>query len=280
MTGEAKSVKMVKCALIPVLVAVVALSVGGCANGRRVKPPPRHDLSLQLSGGPGATTQVAVLMGSAVIPLGVVGVPNRTTGVDVSSITVTLYPDDEEVCLVEWRDLFAEASHADSHQFFRVVRLDQAKTTTLLAGDWLLAASGNAAGARTITRADGARVPLALSISGTCQILHKTGWIGVIRTSETRGLRSDDAQAPAMLIDAFRLITWYRIEEDHCRHDSSSFVDLLLTAENAGPSAAEVVEAHPWLSFGATIAHDPAWFTIVAEPPLSGDHPCVDTGGR
>lgn len=271
------AVNAVDRALLTVLVAAFALSIVGCANGRVVKPPPRHDLSLQLSGGAGATTQVAVLMGSAVIPLGRVGVPNRTTGVDVSSITVTLYPDDEEVCLVEWRDLFAEASHVDSHQFFRVVRLDRA-TTTLMAGDWLLAASGNAAGARTITRADGARVPLALSISGTCQILHKTGWIGLIRTSETRGLRTDDEQAPAMLIDAFRLITWYRIEEDYCRHDSSSFVDLLVTAENAGPSAAEVVEAHPWLKFGATIAHDPAWFTIVTEPPLSGDHPCVDTG--
>jgi hypothetical protein len=263
---------------VPVAVAACAvLAVTGCVDARKPRPPPHHDLTLQMAVGPHGATTIATVVGSAVIPLGVVGVPNQVTGVDAASITVTLFPDDERLCLVEWRDLFADASHADLHQFFRVVRLDHPREA-LLAGDWQIAASGDAAGARTITRADGAQVPLALSISGTCQVLHKTGWIGLVRGAEVRALRPDDAQAPAALIDAYRLISWYQIGDDRCRHESSSFVDLIAGPAGTGRGAIAVVGGHPWLKFGAPVAHDPAWFNLAAEPPLTGDHPCVDTG--
>jgi hypothetical protein len=246
--------------------------LAGCG---RNPPPPGHDLRLLLHGDADANTRIAVAVGHAEIPLGIVGVPDRVTGVDATSITATLFPDDDDLCLVEYRDLFADASHACTHQFFALVRLSRPRAP-LLAGDWLLAASGDAAGARTITRPDGAQVPLALSFAGTCQIIHRTGAIGLVRGAEVRAQRPDEPDRPPVVIDQYRLISWYRIGDDACHHDSSSFVHLPAAPDQDAESPATIAARHPWLTLGRPVAHDPAWFLVTAEPPLHGDHPCVD----
>ena len=220
-----------------------------------------------------AKSHISLMISQIKVPIGQVTKDTNNfeiSGIDSKSLTITQYPDDVALRLLEWLDIPEGSSGSVSHHF-RLVRLVPPRAIPLLQGSWNVHFRG---GWQDLTTGD--------------EILeHIPGSITIVRERRHRSFEPPDRSAASSsatmpanqaappgfiaIVDEYRMASTYSIGAHDCHYKSTNLWHLV----RHGEDLRTIMNNYSWRlqSSEKPVEGDYLWFHVLNEPALEDEGP-------